>query len=136
MCQRSHEHFVLTRTVMLLRILDKVITDLTKSPETPPVTLMNLQYEEMRIVCQSGSHNLHIDMNDLICLTLRSYYCPVLHRYTRITGRSRVGSTQTGGTGSVRTCRVSREDSNQLEVGTTSGDVGGRSDPMGHRNDG
>jgi hypothetical protein len=64
MCRRSHEHFVLARTVMLLCIRDKVITDLAKAPRTPPVTLMKRKYEEMRITCQAGSHNLHSDMND------------------------------------------------------------------------
>ncbi len=43
---------------------DKVITDLDKAPGAPPVTLMNLRYEEMRIACQAGSHNLHSDMKD------------------------------------------------------------------------
>jgi hypothetical protein len=32
----------------------KVITDLVKAPGDPPPTLMKLQYEEMRIACQSG----------------------------------------------------------------------------------
>jgi hypothetical protein len=64
MCRRSHEHFVLARTVMLLCIRDKVITDLVKSPGSPPATLIKIQYEEMRIACQAGSHNLHSDMND------------------------------------------------------------------------
>ena len=43
---------------------DKVITDFAKSPGTPSVTVMKLQYEEIRIVCKTGSHNLHSDMND------------------------------------------------------------------------
>ena len=43
---------------------DKVITDLAKAPGAPPATLMKLQYEEMRISCKAGSHNLHSDMND------------------------------------------------------------------------
>ena len=43
---------------------DKVITDLAKTPGSPPATLMKLQYEEMRIACQAGSHNLHSDMKD------------------------------------------------------------------------
>jgi hypothetical protein len=52
MCRKSHEHFVLARTVMLLCIRDKVITDLTKAPGAPPATIMKLQDEEMRIACQ------------------------------------------------------------------------------------
>ena len=43
---------------------DKVITDLAKAPGAPPATLMKLQYEEMRIACRAGSHNLHSDMKD------------------------------------------------------------------------
>jgi hypothetical protein len=43
---------------------DKVITDRVKAPGSPPTMLMKLQYEEMRIACQAGSHNLHSDMND------------------------------------------------------------------------
>jgi hypothetical protein len=43
---------------------DKVITDLAKGLGAPPVTLMKFQFKEMRIVCQTGSHNLHSDMND------------------------------------------------------------------------
>ena len=43
---------------------DKVITDLAKAPGAPPATLMKLQYEEMRIACKAGTHNLHSDMND------------------------------------------------------------------------
>jgi hypothetical protein len=43
---------------------DKVITDLDKGPGAPPDTFMKIQYEEMRIVCQAGSHNLHSDMKD------------------------------------------------------------------------
>jgi hypothetical protein len=42
---------------------EKVITDLAKAPGTPS-TFMKLQYEEFRITCKSGSHNLHSDMND------------------------------------------------------------------------
>jgi hypothetical protein len=44
--------------------LDKVITYLDRDSGAPPATLMKFQYEEMRIVCQAGSHNLHSDMND------------------------------------------------------------------------
>ncbi len=43
---------------------DKVITDLAKAPGVPSATLMKLQYEEFRIVCTAGSHNLHSDMKD------------------------------------------------------------------------
>jgi hypothetical protein len=43
---------------------DKVITDLAKTPGVPPARFMKLQYEEMRIIWKSGSHNLHSDMND------------------------------------------------------------------------
>jgi hypothetical protein len=43
---------------------DKVITDLVKTPGAPSVTLMKLQYEEFRIACTSGSHDLHSDMKD------------------------------------------------------------------------
>jgi hypothetical protein len=44
--------------------LDKVITDLAKAPGAPSATLMKLQYEEFRIACTAGSHNLHGDMKD------------------------------------------------------------------------
>ena len=40
---------------------DKVITDLAKAPGAPSATLMKLQYEEFRIACTTGSHNLHSD---------------------------------------------------------------------------
>jgi hypothetical protein len=40
------------------------LTDLAKAPGAPPPTLMTLQYEEMRIAYQAGSHNLHSDMKD------------------------------------------------------------------------
>ena len=43
---------------------DKVITDLPKSPGAPSGTVIKFQYEEMRIVWKTGSHNLHTDMND------------------------------------------------------------------------
>ena len=43
---------------------DKVITDLAKAPGAPSATLMKLQYEEFRIACTAGSHNLHSDMKD------------------------------------------------------------------------
>ena len=43
---------------------EKVIKDLPKAPGDPSVTKMKLQYEEMRIACKTGSHNLHSDMND------------------------------------------------------------------------
>ena len=43
---------------------DKVITDLAKTPGGPSVTVMKVQYEEMRISCKTGRHNLHSDMND------------------------------------------------------------------------
>ncbi len=43
---------------------DKVIQDLAKSSGAPSATRMKLQYEEMRIVCKTGSHKLHGDMND------------------------------------------------------------------------
>ena len=41
-----------------------MIKDLAKVSGTPSVTKMKLQYEEMRIVCKTGTHNLHGDMND------------------------------------------------------------------------
>ena len=44
--------------------LDKIITDLVKTPGTPSPTFMKLQYEEFRITCKTGNHNLHSDMND------------------------------------------------------------------------
>jgi hypothetical protein len=43
---------------------DKVITDLVKTPGSPSATLMKLQYEEFRIVCTAGNHDLHGDMKD------------------------------------------------------------------------
>ena len=43
---------------------DKLITDLAKEPGVPSTTVLNLQCEEMRIPCKTGSHNLHSDMND------------------------------------------------------------------------
>ncbi len=43
---------------------DKVITDLDKAPGVPSVTLVKLQYEEFRIFCTVGCHNLHSDMKD------------------------------------------------------------------------
>ena len=43
---------------------EKVIKDLAKAPGSPSATKMKLQYEEMRIACKTGSHNLHSDMND------------------------------------------------------------------------
>ena len=45
---------------------DKVVTDLAKAPGTPSATVMKIQYEEMRIVCKAGTHNLHSDMNDRV----------------------------------------------------------------------
>ena len=43
---------------------EKVIKDLAKAPGAPSDTKMKLQYEEMKIVLKTGSHNLHSDMND------------------------------------------------------------------------
>ena len=43
---------------------EKVIKDLDKTPGDPSTTKMKLQYEEMRITCKTGIHNLHSDMND------------------------------------------------------------------------
>ncbi len=143
MCHRSHEDFFLTRTVMLLCIRDKVITDLVKSPGDPPATLMKLLpvWQEILIswkfkmrrwglvdkqvvttftvtwtignrglftqtawnlTCMSGSKHSSSPGLSLCDKSSRSYWCPVLHRYTIIAGRSRVGSIQTGVTGSVR----------------------------------
>jgi hypothetical protein len=43
---------------------DKVITDLVKTPGAPSSPIMKTQYEEIRITCKAGNHNLHSDMND------------------------------------------------------------------------
>ncbi len=139
MCHRSHENFVLARTVMLLCIRDKVITDLAKDPGAPPDTLMKLKYEELRITCQSGSHNLHSDMNDrepevfhTDCMKshmhvwIKTFFkpCPALMWVAlKVVLLSCSASVCEHNWSIQKACRVSRSHLHQLEVGTTSGDV-------------
>ena len=84
MCRRSHEHFVLARTVMLLGQFTQTAWNLT---------------------CMSGSRHSSSPGLPLCGYPSRSYCCPVLHRHASIAGRLRVGSIQTGETGSHGTSK-------------------------------
>ncbi len=61
-------------TTKLIPKLDKLIDDKNmvkmremteeQAPGAASATVMKLQYEEFRIACKTGRHNLHSDMND------------------------------------------------------------------------